>query len=626
LEPVGEDLYATLPGGGFLLKDGHPSSHKSIYEPSNQTPFQFYRRLRFYEYDCEGNYVKEWAKPPSDLCMPTYPDEPAIIFPDRKYIFPLEWAHSTMVNHIEAVTDFGWVSEGFQKLYAFDKLGRVVCESSRVIERLSVKEKELRDKDQTPETWGSSLQGGDHVVWDHQGNAFFAIRTPRATYLVKLPWVEVNVPPLTNPAQIVPLDGWGRPLPPNGGPPRLALDLPGGALTFIVPEQVLPIENGHFPVYSLWDYQMSSFQRDKPWAIRGSIAGAGYDIYERYVPEFAPPVTVDANSFATEGYVLISGPNSKVKPYRAMKDKGQGSNGPEWIFTCHDNRTYNVLAQVWVENRPGVNMALDAGKPDIIRMKHVVLLNYADDVSLNMIETGPATKVFVAPTVMTRLSLSPKTLAADQRAIVKAYSKNWLNGKEDKVELMETEPGSRKFGSEDSAVLYELPYVFGEKDEVIPSPTPETVDRLYLYLTDPKLDLIRQPQLLFENGVDTGEYWSYAEPPYQQYSYKHWWQVSEEIEKAKFFIEASGAGVVESSILRLSWADAGGKPMTVDLPLAKTTEGRFRTTTPLVCFESDGCDIGGSWTWSNQVATPQIPGVVTFRETSVRWELVGATQ
>ena len=658
-EWIGVSFFCSLPGGGFLMKETHESPTKRIEKVCEDAP-QFFARYRFYEFDSAGRYVKELTKPPknfsimfkSDMCSQrTGKDVPTrIVFPDKECALTdtsfLKDRRPSMF--FRTITGFGWVAESGDYLYAFDHQGRVICESKTMNREpfawlgLAKLESEIRKRDgENPPTPRNS-SGFDKVRWDSKGNAFVLLETTKGYYLLKMPWVDEDVQPLSKPAEITPLDGWGRPLPENPGPPSKTLQDRGDILTFHYPEQVLPLENGLFPVYSLWDYQLSAFQRDNPAAIRGAVAGAGYNTpaLMMYVPDFAPQISLDVNSLAADGCITVSTPHPKAKPQKIFwRDLEQARKGTlsydpkkfDMRFGCFGPREKEYAecpASLTIMNSGKSVLSLDPTAPDMLQLTNVFVEGPLEiyDGKATMIETGPDTKVFVAPTVMTRAWIEPRNLPPAERATMKAYSKNWVNGKEDNVVLKETTPGSRKFASQDGSVIYELTHVLDEEGRAVPAPSPGILDRLYLYLTDPALGLSHQPQLLYENGIDTGEYWSYGEPTnasinrgfMKAWSYKHWWQVSEEMEKAKFTVEASGPSVSEGSVFRVLWDDPDGKTQHYDIPLIKGADGKFKTTTPLLCFEVQGCDIGGTWSWTDKVATPQIPGAVAVRSNNLR--------
>ena len=659
-EIVGLWFQSALPGGGFLLKE----SYEAPYERKRYSDYTWFR---FYEFAPDGTYLKEWTKPPEDYIFAfreNYYDsrtgckgQVRVVFPHKEYRLcdSMYWADHKLPNRFVTVTSFGWIAENPYTLYAFDDLGRVICEETKqsgspiIWHGLAKLEADMRARDKDHEDYPESSPNPSEVKWDRNGNAFVAISTSCATYILKLPWVDEDVQPLSKPAEIIPLDGWGRPLPENPGPPSKTLQDRGDILTFHFPEQVLPLENGLFPVYSLWDYQLSAFQRDNPAAIRGAVAEAGYNTpaLMMYVPEFAPTIALDLNPLF-EGRVTTQ----KLTGYKVTgpyvvaygTEKGQSRyelvHEPEYLprtagrFRVDSEQVYDEGgkklkvkkdAVISIENRQLPTLGLDETKPDILRV-YASLPYLCYMARITMIETGANTKVFIAPTVMTRAWLEPKGLSPKERATLKAYSKNWVNGKEDNVMLKETAPGSRRFTSQDGNVIYELAHLLDEEGNTEPAPSPEILDRLYLYLTDPALGLSHQPQLLYENGIDTGEYWSYAEPTgksinrgfMKPWSYKHWSQLSEELEKAKFTVEASGPSVSEGSVFRVLWDDPDGKTQHYDLPLVKGADGKYCTTTPLLCFEAQGCDIGGTWYWTDKVATPQIPGALTCRSNHLR--------
>ena len=135
--------------------------------------------------------------------------------------------------------------------------------------------------------------------------------------------------------------------------------------------------------------------------------------------------------------------------------------------------------------------------------------------------------------------------------------------------------------------------------------------------------------MVWETGVNTGEYRSWAEPEFSvinggegPWAYKPWPQTEQELKDSEFTVEVSGPGVAPGSKLRALWEEAGKGEVHADVGLVPTKNGVFVTEQPFLCFTLKGCDIGGTWKEADSHPTPQIPGVVTVRENNLRFTLV----
>ena len=135
-----------------------------------------------------------------------------------------------------------------------------------------------------------------------------------------------------------------------------------------------------------------------------------------------------------------------------------------------------------------------------------------------------------------------------------------------------------------------------------------------------------------EQGVDKGEYRAWWEPDWDSinigkgasgpWTCKPWRQVEREIKEAQFTVRISGKDAKAGSFLRVTWEEPGKGPAVADIPLAGSEKAGCQTTQPLLCFTLTGCDIGGTWDDSDTLPTPQIPGLITFRDRLVKWQIV----
>lgn len=467
----------------------------------------------------------------------------------------------------------------------------------------------------------ASTRENEAAALDSRRNLWTVLSNPRGLYVYKLPWVDE--PPDTPPAKIEKLDGFGFPpeaSPMRGAPPYITWP-DGTKAHFLFPDQDIPLCGRSFPAYSLWDYELSTYQRDTPGAVMGkpSVKSA-----PDYIPRPWMPVNAIIDlSRLDQGRVFYEPRGTKQKGYELRVNRDLTTKTHIVAHGKEPGASLDIL------DEPVVCLPLHAERPDILFVKAIygALPQY-----MLAYETGADTKQFVTATVMTCATLEPRDLAAGKRATLRVHSVNWPDQK-DTLLLRETAPGSRKFVSEDGSVVYELAWVMDEAKNLVDRPGPDTSNYLYFYITDPKLGLVRAPQIIWETGVDTGEYRSWAEPNFSiinggegPWAYKPWSQTEPELKQSQFAVEVTGPGVTKGSKLRLLWDEPGKGEVHADLDLHTGNDGTFVTTTPLLCFTPKGCDIGGTWQETESHPTPQIPGVVTFREKNIHWALVSATQ
>lgn len=672
-----------LADGSFIVAE-----HRLPFEAGYSDIVEF-RNFRYYLYSADGRYLRELNRPPAE-CISIRMVDGAGITPDLQLDIqeekrPAELSYEEKVALRKAGklwsltnahrTSFGFVSN-LPDYYAWNEKGELISSYfMNLLEPQKTIATYLRQIDPGEPEKDSPYRTSFFDFVDRDGTIYREGYSPKAYCLFRFEWVNDDGPPLSPPAKITPLDGFGYPLPEKPGPPSFHLEWEpkpgtqnpapvggGPTLTFLFPDQDIRVWNGYYPVYSLWDYQLSLFQRDHPGAIRGSISRPlGND--------WAAEITVDLRETATCGCVKVH--LGGIATYDYLLKSAQNGGGFDYpddkmrhgcTIRFTDDWRARLKAQGemvpvawsdpgWEELNKNLhafdrNPLFDPTVPDILK-PYINATNLETNHPL-LIETGDDTKVFVGPTVMTRLWMEPRTWPGPERAKATVYSRNWLTDQDDQVQLLETSPGSRRFEDEDGAVIYEITHILNEspkdvrwkgRDELdallfkdVPRTGPEEVDLLYLYITDPKLGLKHAPQLLYENGIDTGEYWSFSEPPwllinypYGPWPYKPWRQVSEEIAKAPFYVEAGGPNLPAHPALDLSWDGPDGKRQRVIVPMAPSGEGKYKTTVPLLAFGEKGCDIGKSWKWTDKVPTPQIPGVITFRESSPRWALISGS-
>jgi len=455
-----------------------------------------------------------------------------------------------------------------------------------------------------------------------------------------------------------PLDGFGNPLensPTKGAPPYLKDDA-GIEYHFVFGEQDIPLWGKRFPVYDLWDYGLAKEHHDYPEKILG-LCGAYHTTYSGFFGFFPyedESYELDLRKFPKEIRALVHRAHQKKwgeeekfsetpVEYILKPRTWEGMQGLPFEFRPRnwEKDFYTITLDGPRPYRKGESWAyeLHPDRPDIIGINP----SYFDVNHMRLIETGADTKIFVNPYVTTRMTLLDKNLPPDVKARINVYAATWptksfkRSGPMDEADghvseylrLTETAPGSRRFANEDGSVVYELAYVMNDAKEIVQRPDAETLNYLYFYITDPKMGLNRFPQIVYETGIDTGYYRCWSEPPWRvinslngEWPYKPWAQVKEELKQSQFFVEVSGAGGTDAKMLRVSWEEPGKGSMHRDVPLKKMAEGKWRTTEPLLCFSLKGCDIDHKWNQTENLPTPQVPGVVTFRENNVRFSLV----
>lgn len=474
---------------------------------------------------------------------------------------------------------------------------------------------------------------------DYDGTMGFMEQTPTAIrfFSTEEP-VEYQEPPEV--IKEIPLDGFGYPpetSPARGAPPYYE-DEAGRKYHFAYGEQEIPLWGKAYPVYDLWDFCLSKQKHDCPeeilglagWNIRDSKTGElkfqRYDevYYELDLRKLPAEVRVRMQIDSRKPYTRETW-SAKLIDY-VLTPQGYEKTLPKPHEFWTKNQTYAMDVKYKNLAHPGDSWAyeLDPTRPDVIEVNP----GYFEVFSRRLIETGPDTKVFVCPRLTLRLTLLGKDLPPNKKSRLRALCWNWPD-KRNYVHLEETAPGSCRFTNEDGSVVYELAYVMDEVKKLTERPDGETLNYLYFYVTDKKLGLERFPQIIYETGIDTGFYRSWYEPSWNeinlfrgQWHYKPWNQIEEELEKVRFHVEVSGPGVSEGAMLRVSWEEPGSGARHSDIPLEKCPEGSFRTRQPLISFSLTGCDIGNTWQETEKISTPQIPGVVTFRDKNVKWEVV----
>ena len=604
--------------------------------------------------------MKELNRPPQDLFLSRVyknPSLPAdlwsweVISPTNKYILP-----TGIHEHAGTTNKYGWFGSDDKtyQITSWNWAGKRIAVGP-FLGSVNISSDWLGKMAEKIKAESGREQCEAFVKNDNEGNiiiAFLAFVKERKDYLLymyKLPFLNVPPPPDAPQAEVVPLDGFGFPLLDRKGPPSIAADCGGTnggcpVLTFLYPEQDIRVDNGLYPVYSLWDYQLSQYQRDNPGAILGSIAAAGVNPMQIQGFEIAPWIELDFTRNAETGGCDMRLWSNRVLYHMRANDEGfEWDTGKKWmprdpkIRWSHDRPPW--MAKM-IRPAPKTDPAwwqklfldLDPAIPEVLWMDPTIPQPSMETKRLVVfIETGDDTKIFVPPYVMTRLWLKPKDWPSKERATILAHSRNWHDaGKEDTVRLAETEPGSGRFLSQDGKVTYELRHIMDVGKNKVASTTPEIINYIYLFITDQAIGLDHAPQLIFENGQDSEEYWSIAEPEwtlinypfYRPWGYKPWSQVSEETANARFHVEVSG-NIPPNPALSISWDGPDGKRQSALVPLKPEGDGKYKTTTSLFAFAPKGCDIGKTWWWKEDLPTPQIPGAITFRDKNVKWEVVG---
>jgi len=637
------------PDGRFVIWVGEGRTKTRPYSKFAHTiPL----RCVYREFDKNGNFVRLLNRPPAwygdtQVAEPYQGKGPSlgimlpfeIVFPDVKYTLApgptlIGGAHKTHLGELIVWGAFdGWSCfplnpEGLDP-HLYDEKGARIGSFPYQKEWRAEKE---RLNQGLPQGYTRESEG---VAIDEQRNIWEMLSNPNGFYIYKIPWVDE--PPETPPAKIEKLDGFGFPpeTSPMRGAPPFATTAEGAQLHFVYGEQDIPLCGRRFPAYSLWDYELALYQRDNPGAVMGKV-GDHDPVRDKDIP-FKPLAWVlDLSKLAT-GQVQMKIPFRRNKRTWDLKRTAtlqtytlncvRGYEPPISFHSKDDSWYLSFTPRS--DLIPGVSyfLDLDPKKPDIITLSSASIY-WKGPVLLY--ETAADSKEFVPPTVMTYATLEPKGLEADKRATLRVHSVNWPD-RLDTVNLTETAPGSRRFVNEDGSIIYELAWVMDELKHLVDGPGADTSNYLYFYITDPKLGLNRAPQIVWETGVDTGEYRSWAEPDSSiinggegPWAYKPWAQITQELKESQFTVEVSGPGVTKGSKLRVLWDEPGKGEVHEDIDLQPGKDGTFITTKPLLCFTLNGCDIGGTWKETENVPTPQIPGVVTFRENNVRFSLVNA--
>lgn len=706
-------VFRAIAQGGpcVIYPDGRFVMYAETNDPRRlqhyQVPGKDMMNNRYFLYSPDGEYLGEIDKPPvsSDTVdtlviqvAPILKDDTmkerdaksrdVFLFPDKSYTMTIPGRFGEMSTVEGGITDFGWVSAGGAGDFAFDHEGRVIARMPSAwptIRDLWTKIEPTLDP--KPRDVHEQYMDDEHALgrWDQYGNFYYAVtcfyppeRWSGASagnptfdggdiYLFKIPWIPGDDKPLTPPPIVTPLNGFGEPLPDKPGPPTL--DLKGDAgpdgtppqtavLTFLFPPQDIWMESPLYPVYSLWDYQLSAYQREHPGAILGFVAVTpdGRNASSYNAPSPAPDVTLDFNAMARDECDCIGIHVGGLVPFSGVAEPilyGQPARGPhgrhlyaEYTFLdkdAYEKHNGSWTSRVYFDPRSGDHLFttpepdggdvlnFDPKKPDVLHPTLSVPIDLWSG-ARTFIETGDDTKVFIPPYVMTRLTLTPATWPSSERATILVDSRNWRDGgKADTERLTETAPGSMRFVNADGTVIYEITHIMDVDKRLVPATSPDMINYLYLYITDPKIGLNHAPQMLFELGENVGKYRSFAEPdpqlinfPYGSWPYKPWTQVSEEIQKAQFMVEVSGIELPEHTMLRVTWDGPDGKPESADDPLVPEGGGKYKTAIPLLCFTDQGCDIGGTWDWTKKIPTPQIPGVITFRQNNVTCSFAAA--
>ena len=411
-------------------------------------------------------------------------------------------------------------------------------------------------------------------------------------------------------------------------------------------------------MYDLWDYGLAKEHNDYPEKILGRCGEyhTTYSGFFGFFPYEDDSYELDLRKLPKEIRARVHRTHQKrwgeedkfsETPVEYVLEphtwKGMQGLPHEFRTKNWEKDFYGITLDGAKPYRKGESWAyeLHPDRPDVIEINPF----YFDINSMRLIETGADTKIFVNPYITTRMTLLDKNLPPDVKARINVYAATWPNksfkrsGPMDEaaghvseyLRLTETAPGSRRFVSEDRSVIYELAYVMDDAKEIVERPDGETLNYLYFYITDPKMSLNRFPQVVYETGIDTGYYRCWSEPPWRvinsmngEWPYKPWRQVEEELEQSRFFVEASGSGVEDGSVLRVTWDEPGKGAVHEDIPLEKTAQGRWRSLMPLLCFTLKGCDIDGTWAQSGALPTPKVSGSVTIRESNLRFSLIKA--
>lgn len=625
---IGCHIYI-YPDGRFIMYFNDPSTKKVPY-PKWANPYYTYLL-----HSPDGELLEVMNRPPAIFAWDNtaYEEDGTyweIQFPDKRYLVPMEREllrkMSSLSNPVRDRSG-GFLPQLFDGYSNYMSSAFIRCDyQGRIIGQMD--SDWFTKKRLAPDKPGFILNS--HGVLDQSFNYYTAgtpddypdpakITSLRDYFIYESEWVDdpVTAPPL----RVEILDGWYRRWDSylKVKAPQYGQTGAGATLEFQFQDQEIPLGDAPHPVYSLWQYQVSLYQEQNPGAILGT--------YEGQPASLVWSATLDFSQFAQGKISVVSGRRNEMKASSfSIGSCYQQQRNDEWpLYRCslYDRKTESSLDLYWI----GPQITLDPEKPDIIRAQPGRLYHY-----LFFFETGKDTKIFVSPSFWTGLRLPPQNLDEGKPASILVHSRVWPK-KMDTCTLTETAPGSRRFTNSDGSVVYELAFIMDEQKNLVAKPGPETVNYLYFYITDPNLGLDRAPQIVGEQGVDKGEYRAWGEPKWElinqeaevfgPWTCKPWRQVEREIKEAQFTVKMAGLAAKAGSVLRVTWDEPGKGAAHADVPLTGSEKDGWKTARPLLCFERTGCDIEWYWRDSENLPTPQIPGVITFRDKNVKWEIVG---
>ena len=652
--PASEGNVHIYPDGRFVIWTADRGTPRLPYFTEGQGMLL---RCTYLLYDTEGNLIEVLNKPPDELGMGTQASGLApfaFCFPKNAYLYssrrPLDlWP--IVLSNPARMTGGGFSEFNGSKFITstpavFDKEGRLIgySDGCGTIQRNNLGEKALacsRDK-----------------AMDQKRNLYFAVGGDTLPYTIyKQEWVDGPGEPVQSmgfsgqypiPSDLpktIALDGFFRPMdvsPLSTNTYSLTAET-GQTIKFEFKEDKLLMGKRPFPVYDLLYYGLALYQKQNPLAILGAIP-------EKWRERPAQSKVFLDFSQMDKGWIRFQGwerGDSKghttftlkmfsleAKPNSVSNTALPGYDEVRYI----DRKEHEEIVLYFLE---GQRITFHPDRPDSL-----IAFYPGVDKNTALFETGADTRVFIPAALQNRVSLNPKTLDQKAPASLQVYCVQWPLGPST-LELKETEMGSRRFASRDGKIIYELAFVLDEQKNPVAQPNAETLNYLYFFITDPSLKLDRAPQIMYETGVDTGEYHSWYEvrpedvnPPVfekkktgpgsdmvypgnsGEWIAKPWHQVEKELPLAQFTVTVSGE-VAPGSILRVTFDEPGKGTQHHDIPLQKQTGGTWKTIIPLLCFTADGLDIGGTWRETENLATPQIMGVLTFRDKNVKWEVVG---
>jgi hypothetical protein len=234
-----------------------------------------------------------------------------------------------------------------------------------------------------------------------------------------------------------------------------------------------------------------------------------------------------------------------------------------------------------------------------------------------LLETGLDTRAFSDTTIEAHLVLGNRELPANQTNTITGTLRNLL-GQTDTVTLTETAAGSRTFTSADGATTLQVQAILDLDWHPVAGPTPDTMNFIYAYVTDPTLKAQNSAVLLTEEGDDSPDYQNYIEKTEKQINGGYGEDDvptldtlnTQVIPAKKFYVEVHNPSMKDGDQVTFQVQDEYGNLTSSDtLALRKIDALRSRNAEPIVLFGGpEYIPTGYAMSKANQGSTPQPPG------------------